>query len=111
MTHTFPTRRPSDLEYLSRQNIVDDRKVDQRLGLQKVECPVLDFRLAFEFVRGTLAPYQDRSGTRVFAEQGALRTSQHLHPLDIEQVGHRSEERRVGKEGVSTCRSRWSPYH
>src|SRR3546814_13978885 len=27
--------------------------------------------------------------------------------------GHmvRSEERRVGKECVSTCRSRWSPYH
>src|SRR3546814_8300250 len=23
----------------------------------------------------------------------------------------RSEERRVGKEGVRTCRSRWSPYH
>src|SRR3546814_13732672 len=27
--------------------------------------------------------------------------------FDIE----RSEERRVGKECVSTCRSRWSPYH
>src|SRR3546814_11704868 len=27
-----------------------------------------------------------------------------LHPV-------RSEERRVGKECVSTCRSRWSPYH
>src|SRR3546814_20048230 len=25
--------------------------------------------------------------------------------------GVRSEERRVGKECVSTCRSRWSPYH
>src|SRR3546814_8106479 len=25
--------------------------------------------------------------------------------------GERSEERRVGKECVSTCRSRWSPYH
>src|SRR3546814_16907156 len=25
--------------------------------------------------------------------------------------GIRSEERRVGKECVSTCRSRWSPYH
>src|SRR3546814_2402644 len=25
--------------------------------------------------------------------------------------GFRSEERRVGKECVSTCRSRWSPYH
>src|SRR3546814_15050276 len=24
---------------------------------------------------------------------------------------YRSEERRVGKECVSTCRSRWSPYH
>src|SRR3546814_15411440 len=25
--------------------------------------------------------------------------------------GRRSEERRVGKEGVSTCRARWSPIH
>src|SRR3546814_14337052 len=27
------------------------------------------------------------------------------------QAAARSEERRVGKECVSTCRSRWSPYH
>src|SRR3546814_14851763 len=26
-------------------------------------------------------------------------------------VPSRSEERRVGKTGVSTCSSRWSPYH
>src|SRR3546814_11511809 len=26
-------------------------------------------------------------------------------------MGVRSEERRVGKECVSRCRSRWSPYH
>src|SRR3546814_20059910 len=26
-------------------------------------------------------------------------------------LGMRSEERRVGKECVSPCRSRWSPYH
>src|SRR3546814_14959352 len=26
-------------------------------------------------------------------------------------IGPRSEERRVGKEDVSTCRSRWSPNH
>src|SRR3546814_7245705 len=37
--------------------------------------------------------------------------------LPIDACGHqidfgiRSEERRVGKECVSTCRSRWSPYH
>src|SRR3546814_633218 len=30
-------------------------------------------------------------------------------PLD--QLRQRSEERRVGKECVRTCRSRWSPYH
>src|SRR3546814_4407303 len=39
-----------------------------------------------------------------------------LHVLVVERVVHtkareRSEERRVGKECVSTCRSRWSPYH
>src|SRR3546814_2897913 len=32
-----------------------------------------------------------------------------LYPLDTGTT--RSEERRVGKECVSTCRSRWSPYH
>src|SRR3546814_11138368 len=31
-------------------------------------------------------------------------------PTLIESI-LRSEERRVGKECVSTCRSRWSPYH
>src|SRR3546814_15306991 len=32
---------------------------------------------------------------------------------DQDEIGlaRRSEERRVGKEGVRTCRSRWSPYH
>src|SRR3546814_4649603 len=50
----------------------------------------------------------------------------HLHPAEIEidplvaaerarrdgeARAPRSEERRVGKECVSTCRSRWSPYH
>src|SRR3546814_20293276 len=29
----------------------------------------------------------------------------------LQQPDQRSEERRVGKECVSTCRSRWSPYH
>src|SRR3546814_10870342 len=30
---------------------------------------------------------------------------------NITEPEPRSEERRVGKECVSTCRSRWSPYH
>src|SRR3546814_9594440 len=32
-------------------------------------------------------------------------------PDVLRKNGHRSEERRVGKECVSTCRYRWSPYH
>src|SRR3546814_17839894 len=32
-------------------------------------------------------------------------------PLDAGNDDGRSEERRVGKECVSTCRSRWSPFH
>src|SRR3546814_12599215 len=31
--------------------------------------------------------------------------------LECKAYAWRSEERRVGKEGVRTCRSRWSPYH
>src|SRR3546814_10832863 len=37
-------------------------------------------------------------------------TAMAFHPLPFDFV-RRSEERRVGKECVSTCRSRWSPYH
>src|SRR3546814_19698352 len=42
-------------------------------------------------------------------EQATLRL---LGKVQIVPFGAaRSEERRVGKECVSTCRSRWSPYH
>src|SRR3546814_15986614 len=36
----------------------------------------------------------------------AHRGGRHRHP---DAVAWRSEARRVGKEGVSTCRSRWTP--
>src|SRR3546814_7955998 len=39
----------------------------------------------------------------VLAQQLSVDTENSSYP--------RSEERRVGKECVSTCRSRWSPYH
>src|SRR3546814_20214300 len=35
-------------------------------------------------------------------------TTSQIQAIDIDS---RSEERRVGKECVSTCRSRWAPYH
>src|SRR3546814_1717737 len=40
---------------------------------------------------------------------------QNVRPVEVGEfqiaVAERSEERRVGKESVSTCRSWWSPYH
>src|SRR3546814_17360551 len=78
---------------------------------------------AVRVVAGRTAITQDQR-----LEEGAQRDEeddqarQHHHDLvDIGIAGqaeqlavderHRSEERRVGKECVSTCRSRWSPYH
>src|SRR3546814_16873282 len=40
----------------------------------------------------------------------ALAAMEQPGPLLVTTADHRSEERRVGKECVSTCRSRWSPY-
>src|SRR3546814_11957682 len=34
-----------------------------------------------------------------------------LRVEEMRQSSYRSEERRVGKECISTCRSWWSPYH
>src|SRR3546814_13191604 len=57
-----------------------------------------------------------------FAQHGRIpRRDERLHRQPVRwrggdqaqfaQPAHRSAERRVGKECVSTCRSRWSPYH
>src|SRR3546814_16999674 len=35
----------------------------------------------------------------------------HETGLALDVISARSEERRVGKECVSPCRSRWAPYH
>src|SRR3546814_7625712 len=63
--------------------------------------------------------------TEILAEQHYQKLSSWLQPLGVQVAWltgsltgkarkaaiQRSEERRVGKECVSTCRSRWSPYH
>ena len=45
-----------------------------------------------------------------FAEEGQ-NVAQKVQVLDKTGGNIRSEERRVGKECASMCRSRWSPYH
>src|SRR3546814_15791203 len=51
------------------------------------------------------------------AEAGLLQQLDAQHVLELahrtmhRRLRQKSEERRVGTECVSTCRSRWSPYH
>ena len=55
----------------------------------------------------------DVSGTRVIgdlAESWTITDGGRTYTLKLRR-GVRSEERRVGKECVRLCRSRWSPYH
>src|SRR3546814_18198432 len=58
----------------------------------------------------------DRAHLRISAYIGVCHCGQTavsklLYAIWTREIPMRSEERRVGKECVSTCRSRWSPYH
>src|SRR3546814_8310350 len=48
---------------------------------------------------------------RGYPGESAMSVAETSYPQAVEDTDNRSEERRVGKECVSTCRSRWSPYH
>src|SRR3546814_11936414 len=47
----------------------------------------------------------------IIARHGGVWPANAAARVDAVVPIERSEERRVGKECVSTCRSRWSPYH
>src|SRR3546814_13487629 len=49
--------------------------------------------------------------SRTFGSHALPITPDAFHRIVETLLERRSEERRVGKECVSTCRSRWSPYH
>src|SRR3546814_12236027 len=77
-----------------------------------VESVTLDtsmFKIAFD-IGGTFTDFvleNPHTGQRTFAKV----LSSHHDPSESVLKGvHRSEARRVGKESVSTCRSRWLPY-
>src|SRR3546814_11288953 len=79
---------------------------------------LLDHRHAITLLRQQIGGGQPRgAGTDdgdVGAGRAAFQTRDFGHADYSPQATScslRSEERRVGKECVSTCRSRWSPYH
>src|SRR3546814_15477970 len=62
-----------------------------------------------------LHAFLDRAVERVLHQRLAVHAAdevgRHLAGTEAGHAHLRSEERRVGKECVSTCRSRWSPYN
>src|SRR3546814_14042808 len=52
---------------------------------------------------------QNRVGDRRYREPLPFRTEPGPHSKCVREGAHRSEERRVGKECVRTCKSRWTP--
>src|SRR3546814_11565667 len=56
------------------------------------------------------ARVDEAEGLQVEQRGGVVDVVEHIGGV-MEDRRLRSEARRVGKEGVSTCRSRWSPYH
>src|SRR3546814_13653453 len=97
------------------------RELDRRLGQD--HCTIFARREQYLRLsaRGDVAAlvrgfqYDLNRGPAVFDQLACHATADDVEiPDEIELAqldAIRSEERRVGKECVSTCRSRWSPFH
>src|SRR3546814_19582259 len=74
------------------------------LRLAKAQMSLVDVSSDVLRIHGDLLEIGKEMGSYDLRDcpSGSAETTPHLA---------RSEERRVGKECVSTCRSRWSPYH
>src|SRR3546814_14702183 len=77
---------------------------------------MVDQRYEIDFIESVLARYPGDAANvpddpRMVAIMQRSMADMMMHkPADSMKAPARSEERRVGKECVSTCRSRWSPY-
>src|SRR3546814_15182148 len=97
---------------------------DEFCGFTRSPCPIGTFEMMCEGTvsGGQLGATLQRAFAFYATQTRDLRFELHAygelaaielpaaHP-QCDPQGFRSEERRVGKEWVSTCRSRWSPYH
>src|SRR3546814_18123404 len=104
LTHSFPTRRSSDLHDHGGHDDHGHEHEDEDPPYVKLRSNRVDVRAEYT------EPF---AGFEKIRFRGGLTDYQHQE-IEGGEVGttfQRSEERRVGKEGGRTCRSRWSPYH
>src|SRR3546814_3994078 len=79
-------------------------------GVQTCALPILGHVILKEFHVDRTTPYF-RDYARRYTDMPFLVRLDKRGDAFVPGRFLRSEERRVGKECVSTCRSRWSPYH
>ena len=89
-----------------------------------LEPDYLAYMLQYDSVHGRFKGEIAVDGNTLVVNGNRIRLTQERDPANLKwgEVGAdivieatglflRSEERRVGKERISLCRSRWSPYH
>src|SRR3546814_11518402 len=87
-----------------------DRKI------KAVACRIRSIRLSTKYSRRRACKQPDKGSGSLVIEVAGRQADRPCRASIGTRTGQngissRSEERRVGKECVSTCRSRWSPYH
>src|SRR3546814_2485252 len=100
-----PERQPADM-------LVEDEALLEELHRRLSSRWFIDLPTQME--RGESLPPMNGEAMRepIFYGGEAALSFQYLDFALLKyREDNRSEERRVGKECVSTCRSRWSPYH
>src|SRR3546814_17209715 len=80
--------------------VVDAGYTDKTIRIENAQPAMMKLNDAFLAQRAQNAVHMDERKSRRITDM-----------LLGERKIHRSEERRVGKECDSPCRSRWSPYH
>src|SRR3546814_16389426 len=110
MTPPFPTLRSSDLTCSTWHSIGGEGR---SIGPDLSNLVFRDYESVFRDISdpgATINP--DFLAHTVTTKDGDKLTGFMSYKKDSVVIRDiRSEERRVGKECVSTCRSRWSPYH
>src|SRR3546814_2647870 len=88
-------------------DLMEERRIQLQAG--KAQLPICPQRKVGSETRKP--PRQPSQKSIVESPHVGSRLSGQGQPAALARNSARSEERRVGKECVSTCSSRWSPYH
>src|SRR3546814_11926398 len=108
--HTQPGKGGAYMQ-VEMKNLMDGRKTNVRFRsadtVERVRLDTKEFQFLYE--DGDMLVFMDNDTYDQITLPGDLLSDARPFLQDGMQVTLRSEERRVGNESVSTCRSRWAP--